>query len=70
MRLFGRHAFALDDGSRVTFRRQATNDRVSFGSVACPVNFRAATLCIAHKLFQIAIEMQQRFIFDSSCLAA
>ena len=58
MRLFGRHALALDDDARVSFCRQAADDRVCFGSVARPVNFRAATLRVAHKLFEIPIEMQ------------
>src|SRR5215207_881890 len=70
MRLLSRHALALDDEARVSLRSQSTNDRICFGSVARPVNLGAATLRVAHKLFEIPVEMQKYLVFDRAGLAA
>src|SRR5687768_7458895 len=69
MRLFRRHAFAFDDCSGLTLDRQAADNRICFYRVARPVNLRAAALCVLHKLFEVAIEMQQRVVFDRASLA-
>ncbi len=68
--LLGRHTLAFDDDARAVFGCKFANDRVCFCGVVRPVNLRAAILGIANKLFQVAIEVRQRFVFDRAGLCS
>src|SRR5262249_46723725 len=47
---------------------ELADDPVCFSSVTGPMNLRASTLGVPNKLFQVAIEMRQRFVLDRAGL--
>jgi hypothetical protein len=70
VRLFGRHALALNDGARVSVARQAHDDVVRLGGVAGPMDYGTALLRVRRKRFEILVEVQQHFVLDRAGLGA
>src|SRR5205807_3911429 len=70
MNLFSRHALALYRQARIPFASEPANDAVCFSRITRPMNLRACFRSVRLKLFEILIEMKQRFVFDGARLRA
>ena len=70
VRLFSRHALAFDNRARTAIASEFADDRVCFGRINRPVDHRAALLGVRDERLEIAIQVQQRFVFDCARVSA
>ena len=68
MNLFSRHALALYRQARVPVASEPANNAVCFSRITRPMNLRACFGSVRLELFEILIEMKQRFVFNGACL--
>ena len=70
MNLFSCHALTLYRQAGISFASETTNYRVCFACITRPMNLGACFFSVRFELFEITIEMKQRFVFDGACLRA